>query len=161
MYEVAKNRETIKLISETDLLIDNLVISDASDTNAFVYSSGEISLIRNFEFSESERSLSSGQHELRAVLLMLMTDKEKLRSADKQILYWQTDSHNCYSFLNRGSKLRHIQTDVRKIKILEHELGVPIIPVWTPRTHPRFRRPWFEIFGQWQGMPIWALLVKT
>ena len=110
VYELARNRETIKLISETDLPINNLVISDASDTNAFVFSASEISLVRDFEFSESERSLSSGQCELRAVLLTLMTDKEKLHSTNKRIIYWQTDSHNCYSFLNKGSKLRHIHT---------------------------------------------------
>ena len=52
-------------------------------------------------------------------------------------IYWQTDSRNCYSFLRRGSKFRHIQADVRQIKALEQKLGVRIVPVWTPRTHPR------------------------
>ena len=137
VYEVAKNREMIELNSETDLPLDGLIVSDASDSKAFVYYDGRISFVCDFEFSESERSLAWGQSELRAVLLTLSTEKEKLRDIDKRILYWQTDSRNCHSFLRKGSKLRHIQNDVRQIKTLEHELGVGIVPVWTPRTHPR------------------------
>ena len=52
-------------------------------------------------------------------------------------IYWQTDSCNCYSFLRKGSKLKHIQADVLKIKILEQRLGIRIVPVWTPRSHAR------------------------
>ena len=71
------------------------------------------------------------------MLFTLSADSEKLRKLDMKTVYWQTDSRNCYSFLRKGSKLRHIQADVLKIKILEQKLGIRIVPVWTPRTHPR------------------------
>ena len=137
IYEVAKNREMIERISNTDLPLDGLIVSDASDSRAFVYCDEEVSFVSDFEFSESERDLASGQCELRAVLLTLLSDQEKLRKINMRTLYWQTDSRNCYSFLRKGSKLRHIQADVRQIKVLEQKLGVRIVPVWTPRTHPR------------------------
>ena len=137
VYEVTRNREMIEKIRETDLPLDGLFVSDASDTKAFIYSDGEIAYVNDFDFSESERLLSSGQRELRAVWFSLSADAEKLKKMDMRTIYWQTDSRNCYTFLRRGSKLRHIQADVLKIKILEQKLGIRIVPVWTPRTHPR------------------------
>ena len=137
VYEVAQNREMIERISDTDLPLDGLFVSDASDTRALVYSDGEISHVNDFEFSETEQVLASRQRELRAVLLTLLSDQEKLRKIDMRTIYWQTDSRNCHTFLRKGSKLKHIQADVLQIKILEQKLGIRIVPVWMPRTHPR------------------------
>jgi hypothetical protein len=53
------------------------------------------------------------------------------------VIYWQTNSKNCDSFLMRGSRQPEIQRIVTDIKCKERHLDISIVPVWTPRTHAR------------------------
>ena len=143
VFDVTENRKTIELIHETDLPFENLFVSNASDTNTFVYHQSSVTIIQDFEFSESERSMSLGQRELRAVLLTLTNNKAKLKNPNFKTIYWLMDSKNCYTFLRRGSKLRHIQNDVRQIKTLETKLGIRVDPSNTSAN--RFSRPGIKI----------------
>jgi hypothetical protein len=58
MKETDRITELVRL---TDESIPNLFVSDASDTHAFIYrADGEFQLVRDFEFSKEETSVSSG-----------------------------------------------------------------------------------------------------
>ena len=54
-------------------------------------------------------------------------------------IFWQTDSKNVFNFLRHGSRKPEIQAEVMRIKKLEMNLSVKIIPVWTPREHARLQ----------------------
>jgi len=121
----------------SDKDVPNLIVSDASDRSAFVYHSNEFIQMYDYEFDEVETSLSSGHRELLATLKFLKECKENGTKFSSTIIYWQTDSKNNFIFLSRGSRQPKIQSDVVSIKVLERELGITIIPVWTPRSHSR------------------------
>ena len=72
--------------------------------------------------------MGSGRRELRAVKNFLNLHKTELEKCEKKI-FWITDSQNLFYFLRRGSR----QKDVVEIIRREHELGISIIPIWTPR----------------------------
>ena len=127
-----------ELVRSTDESIPNLFVSDASDTHAFIYrADGEFQLVRDFEFSKEESFGSSGCRELLAVHKMLESEPECFRPHRGGMVYWQTDSKNCYSFLMRGSRKPDIQRLVADIKCKERKLDIKIVPVWTPRTQSR------------------------
>jgi hypothetical protein len=95
--------------------IPNLFVSDASDTHAFIYRvDGEFQLVRKFEFSKKESSASSGCRELLTVHKMLESEPECFSMLKGGIVYWQTDSKNC--FLMRGFHKPDIQGLVADIK---------------------------------------------
>ena len=83
-------------------------------------------------------STSLRQHkELLATLKFMKHCKETKTKFNSSIICWQTDSKNNFSFLSKGSRKPRIQEDIVKIKYLELELGITIIPIWTPRSHSR------------------------
>ena len=85
----------------------NLLVSDASETRAYVYAANNnIQLIEDHKFNDFERSLSSSQREMRAALVVLRKGGQDLKRLKHRIIYWQTDSKNFESFLRRGSKLQ-------------------------------------------------------
>ncbi len=133
--EVWKKVEQIVTTAED---IENLYVSDASDTHAFVYKAdGSFDYVRDFEFSSAESQSGSGHRELLAIKMALTLDSEKFKKCSATKVYWQTDSRNCFNFLLRGSRKPKIQQDVFQIKKLEKELNVLVVPVWTPREHVR------------------------
>ena len=135
LKEIDEMIEKIEL-SEDDL--KNLLVSDASESHAFCYTTDDrIVMVIDHPFSVEEKSLSSSQRELRAISLTLENQGEALKKLNSPLIYWQTDSRNARVFLLKGSKLSQIQKDVLKIKILENLLGIRIIPVWTPCSHAR------------------------
>jgi Reverse transcriptase (RNA-dependent DNA polymerase) len=130
--------ELVKKIEETGQYIQNLFVSDASDNVAFVYrADGEFMTVKEFEFTELEKSTSSGMREVLAVQKMLKEQPGKFEEFKGGVVYWQTDSRNSYIFLSRGSRKPHIQDVVADIKLMERELDITILPVWTPREHSR------------------------
>ena len=54
-----------------------------------------------------------------------------------QLVYWQTDSQACVRLLTAGSRQLTIWQLMFRIKQRERDLHIRIIPVWTPRNHPR------------------------
>lgn len=127
----------IQKICYTDSIVKDLVVSDASDKHAFVYKNDDFTEIHDFEFDDVETTLASGHRELLAVLKYLEECKKCNKSFSSNLVYWQTDSKNNFIFLSRGSRQPRIQKDVVSVKLLERDLGVSIIPVWTPRSHSR------------------------
>jgi len=118
--------------------LQNVFVSDASDSAAFVYSAdGTFEFTRDFVFDLDEARASSGLRELLAVRHAWTFDQLFFEKFRGQLLYWQTDSQNCAIFLTRGSRKPVIQDIVLEIKLLEKQLGLVLIPVWTPREHER------------------------
>ena len=115
-----------------------LFVSDASSSNSFIYlADGTFSYVADFPFSSDESAASSSYRELLAVHKALQTDEHIFRRLSTQHIYWQTDNQACVHFLQSGSRRPHIQRIVLSIKTKEKELGIRIIPVWTPRSHAR------------------------
>jgi hypothetical protein len=131
-------RTRVAQIMASTANLEELYVSDASETHAYVYKAdGSFEYVRDFEFSAAETQLSSGHRELLAIKKALALDAEQFRKVAATKVYWQTDSKNCFNFLMRGSKKPYIQQEVFAIKRLEKELNVIIIPVWTPRDQAR------------------------
>ena len=93
----------------------------------------------DFEFSAAEANLSSGHRELLAIAFALDKHSDVFRDYSPGKIFWQTDSKNVFNFLRHSSRKPEIQADVVKIKKLEKNLSVKIIPVWTPREHARLQ----------------------
>ena len=133
--------ETAKYISAVQhsaVNIENLYVSDASQTHAFVYAAdGSFQYVREFEFSSDQSVLSSGHRELLAVKFALTADRSQFATCAHSKIFWQTDSQTVCNMLRRGSRIPTIQADVVAIKQIAAELAVKIIPVWTPREHSR------------------------
>ena len=122
----------------TSDFVDNLFVSDASDSHVFVFrADGRFQLVREFELEGCERSASSGFRELLAVHKTLESEKDQFREFAGGVVYWQTDSKNCYSFLTKGSRIPSVQSLVMDIKYCERKLDIKIVPVWTARSHAR------------------------
>ena len=67
-------------------------------------------LVRDFEFSSCEKTLSSGFRELLSVIKFTETYVPVVPAEDSDsIIYWLTDSKNLFSFLKKGSRKPHIQ----------------------------------------------------
>ena len=118
--------------ADPDQVFD-VFVSDASDTQVFIYEASKFKIVEDFGFSEEEKKYGSGRRELLAVLKMLEHRKLEVSEGCKRV-YWVTDSQNLFHFLRRGSRRQDIQKDVMKVKKFEQELGIEIIPVWEPRS---------------------------
>jgi hypothetical protein len=130
--------EEMKRVEGTVADMENLFVSDASASHAFVYKAdGEFSYVLDVEFTEEQTAASSGLRELLAVKFALERDPEQFRQFAGGRIYWQTDSYNCYLFLKKGSRIPKIQRVAAWVKKRERELDVEIVPVWTPRSQGR------------------------
>jgi hypothetical protein len=138
VFSLAENEKKIELIRSTEQNLHNLYVSDASDSHAYIYKAdGQFQYVKEFEFTEEEKTTSSGCRELLAVQKTLQDSPEQFADHKGGTVYWQTDSKNCYSFLMRGSRQPEIQQIVTDIKCMERSLDIVIAPVWTPRTQAR------------------------
>jgi hypothetical protein len=138
IFELSETERLKELIRSTDEQLSNLFVSDASDSHVFIYrADGQFQLVREFEFSDEESSASSGLRELLAVHKTLESDPGQFKEFSGGIVYWQTDSKNCYSYLTKGSRLPAVQKLVMDIKHRERRLDIKIVPVWTPRSQAR------------------------
>jgi hypothetical protein len=138
VIDLTEMRERVSQVTASSTDMDNLYVSDASETHAFVYKAdGSFEYIRDFEFDSEQKKCGSGHRELLAVKLALSMDAEQFQKAEATKIYWQTDSKNCFNFLTRGSRRPAIQKEVFSIKRMERKLNVLIIPVWTPREQYR------------------------
>jgi hypothetical protein len=143
----AESRTRVFELSETDRLThtvkttdqhENLFVSDASHSLLFVFKAdGRFQYVCEFELSDTEKKESSGFRELCAVRKALEEDPAQFKEFAGRVIYWQTDSKNCYSFLTKGSRIPKIQELVMDIKLRERCLDVRIVPVWTPRSQAR------------------------
>ena len=138
VVELTEIAKTVAEIQASNTDISNLFVSDASATHAFVYrADGSFDFVKDYEFSSNEKQYSSGHRELLAVQKVLISNKDYFKNLGPQKIFWQTDSKNCYNFLLKGSRVPAIQTAVFEVKVLEKELNIIVLPVWTPRSQDR------------------------
>ena len=139
IIELEEVKKIVEIISNTSEKVDNLFVSDASESSAFIFYSGDFHLVNDFEFDNFEKNTSSGHRELLAVVKTLENEEneEVFKNLKSRRIYWQTDSKNNFIFMSRGSKKPDIQRDVIKFKLLEKKLDLEVIPVWTSRNHER------------------------
>jgi len=138
VFELSETDRLTSKVKTTDEHVENLFVSDASDSHVFVFKAdGRFQYVREFELSDTEKKESSGYRELLAVRKALEDDPAQFTEFAGGVIYWQTDSKNCYSFLTKGSRIPKIQDLVMDIKHRERKLDVRIVPVWTPRSQAR------------------------
>lgn len=128
-------KDAIQSVERDEILNEELLVSDASDHSAFIFSKGNIKLVEDYTFSPLEKNFSSSHRELLGLLKTLETNPKFFLSLTNPTLYWQTDSQNAAKFVLKGSRKPKIQQDILKIKILERKYNIFICPIWTPRTH--------------------------
>jgi hypothetical protein len=80
VVDLTEMRNKVTQILATDADIDNLYVSDASQSHAFVYKvNGSFEYVRGFEFDEEQAKGGSGHRELLAIRLALSLDAEQFR----------------------------------------------------------------------------------
>jgi hypothetical protein len=80
---------------------------------------------------------SSSMRELLALAQALTRDRPGFLSSRTRFIFLQTDNQACTWFIQHGSRNPAIQQVVFAIKCKEQDFGIRVIPVWTPRLHPR------------------------
>jgi len=137
-FDLQQTVEFTAKVTASKADMPNLFVSDASDTNAFIYKAdGTFDFVQDYEFTPEQAQSSSGHRELLAVKLASETHVSYFQNLGPTKIFWQTDSKNCFTFLTKGSRKPKIQDDVFCIKKLEKLLKIVILPVWTPRSHNR------------------------
>ncbi len=117
--------------------VEGLLISDASNDRVFTLYHGDIIEMSNYEFNPDERKLSSGRRELLAIVTFLEYNHSIKKQFSNNIIYWETDSTVCFYYLTHGSRKQVVQSLIIRLKNLEFELNVTVIPLWTDRSHSR------------------------
>ena len=115
--------------------------SDASGFATCAYSiKADREVYHRGNFTEEEKSLSSGHRELLAVKNTLERYAQVWsENKDAINIYWLTDSENLVHFLNKGSGKRHVQADIFKIMLSCQRLNIRIIPIHLRREDPRIQ----------------------
>jgi len=128
---------TAQIVGSADDM-PNLLVSDASESHAFVYlADGTFRFVADFPFLDDQRGASSTLRELLALSKTLLLDGQSFLAKNLRLLYWQTDNKACTWIIQHGSRNPTLQRIVFTIKCRERDLGISVIPVWTPRLHPR------------------------
>ena len=87
----------------------SVIVSDASESSAYVFECDSLSLIQEYPFSLSEQQQSSSMRELLAVHRVFVSMPDFIESKRGSQLVWVTDSQVMCYFLNKGSRVRNIQ----------------------------------------------------
>jgi hypothetical protein len=136
VYELQEVLDRTEAILHSGADVPNLLVSDASQTGAFIYlADGSFSYVADFQSEQA--TASSSYRELLALYHALHNDSHVFTNKAARLIYWQTDNQACVRFISTGSRHPHIQRLVFSIKQQEKNLRIRIIPVWTPRSHPR------------------------
>ncbi len=83
----------IQEVCNSDKILPGLIVSDASDSHAFIFLKDKFMQVQEFEFDE-EKTLSSGHRELLATVKFLEHCKKDNVNFKSSIVYWQRDSKN-------------------------------------------------------------------
>ena len=109
-----------------------VLVSDASDSCAFVYEAQRFDIVEEFKFDTGEKMRGSGRRELLAIHNTLIHKAGFFKNSRKNI-FWITDSKNVYFWMSKGSRHAEVQKELLSIKTKELDLGIEIIPIWQPR----------------------------
>jgi hypothetical protein len=75
-------------------------VSDASDSHAYIYKAdGQFQFVKDFEFTEEEKTTSSGCRELLAVKKTLQDSPGQFEDHKGSTVFWQTDSKNVWNVM--------------------------------------------------------------
>ena len=124
-------------IKYTNTDVKQLLVSDSSSTNTFLYYNGEIHLSLDYSFQGSELEASSTFRELIAIRVFLQFLISKQRVLKNKQIYWQSDNLGVTHIFHKGSRNLKLQTLLLQIKSYQARLGVNILATWTPRSHYR------------------------
>jgi len=130
-------RSIVDSIKNEVVPIRNLIVSDASDAQAYVYVNDEINIVTEYEFDDREYVLPSTYKEMLALKMFLLKNELYLLKKKFDILYWQCDNQAACTILVKGSRKPIFQSLVFEIKKLEAKFSITLVPVWTPRVHER------------------------
>ena len=109
VFELSDVNQSIALIRDTELPVKNLYVSLTEDSHTFVYlDDGSFAYVQE-SVVEPGLYQGSGHQALAAVLSTLKADMPFLQGLTPVKVYWQTDSHNCFLFLSKGSRQPAIQ----------------------------------------------------
>ena len=131
-YE-SKEMEIIKPFHKTYLLQDwnpsdsekelLTMVSDASDSRAFVYQADSFKIVEEFPFNLTESQASSTFRELSAIFKLLTKDESFLNDNKGRVILWMTDSQALCHIMRRGSRVKNLQDMVLEIYELQHKWG--------------------------------------
>ena len=132
---------TVEMERDVQSKNELFMCSDASDSQAFIFDmkksnvnkSKTFEIVKEFEFNETEKNLSSSFRELLSVVKFTESYVPE-KNNEESIIYWLTDSKNLFSFLKKGSWKLYIQAEILKIKHYEFLNNEYIVPVWEART---------------------------
>ena len=110
-----------------------VMVSDASEDVCFVYEADEFTTHHEYRLTNEERGFSSSHRELLSLTKFFQEKKHQLNQKLGPVIYWITNSKNVTIFLKKGSRIPTIQSDIIDLKLLEREMRLQIIPVWSPR----------------------------
>ena len=109
VFELSDVNRRIAMIRDTELPVKNLYVSLTDDSHTFVYlDDGSFAYVQE-SVVEPGLYQGSGHQALAAVLSTLKAEMPFLQGLTPVKVYWQTDSHNCFLFLSKGSRQPAIQ----------------------------------------------------
>ena len=111
----------------------DIFVSDSSEDKAFFFKAGDVRLVNEYLFSQTEQELSSSFRELLAVKHSFELYPAYFESQRGSLIVWITDSTALCSFLEKGSRISDIQKVCLEIKILEYKYGLKLKPKWISR----------------------------
>lgn len=89
VISLSENDRLTELVRTTGDDIQNLYVSDASDSFVYIYKAdGQFQYVREFELSAEEKAASSGYRELLAVQKVLETDADQFKENRGGTVYW-------------------------------------------------------------------------
>ena len=108
--------DMVKNIILTDTPLNDLLVTDASEKSVFMYYNGTFHEVLDYDFDEHEQKFSSGRRELMGLYTFLLYCQANKKTFPSGIIYWQTDSSNCFYYLTRGS--RNLQNQELLLKVI-------------------------------------------
>jgi hypothetical protein len=85
--------------------MQNLLVSDASESHAFVYlADGTFSFVADLPFLDDQPGASSTLREQLALSKTPLLDDQAFLAKNLRLLYWQTDNNACTWIVQHGSR---------------------------------------------------------
>ena len=134
IVQPAKQAVLLEAVDPLDIArVESVMVSDSSESRAYVYEAEQLRYIKEFPFEYSEMQQSSTLRELLAVVNMFKQEPFLQQNRHKTVV-WCTDNRGLVSILNRGSRVQILQRHVIDIKLIQLEYNITLLPVWQRRS---------------------------
>jgi len=110
-----------------------IMVSDSSETKAFVYEADKLRLVEDYPFDLDEKQQSSTYRELIAIHRVFQSNDKFLKMNKGHAVAWLTDNQAVVSILQRGSRISQIQQLAMDITISQVTNDIKILPCWQRR----------------------------